>query len=136
MNATIDTILDTIRAAGLTLQAQGNLIRACPKGALTPELRTLIRAHRNVLLEHLVVNTKVNTGQVDDSLAKLRESFDLVTTAFKCSPSEIHGAWALAIRNPVTAMSAFHADAALIRAGWRPDLEHVATFRRRTGLQP
>ncbi len=69
------------------------------------------------------------TGDVEaDRLARLRESFDVVTGAFRCPPGEVELAWSVALQDIEAAESAFHADAALIRAGWNPLREHVATF--------
>jgi hypothetical protein len=50
----------------------------------------------------------------------LREAFDIVMNAFMCTPDEADEAWALALANPSMAERAFHGDAAMIRAGWRP----------------
>ena len=66
-----------------------------------------------------------------DRLAALRESFCVVTAAFMCSAAELEEAWAVALRDLPAAESSFHADAAMIRAGWRPLVEAASSFRDR-----
>jgi hypothetical protein len=45
------TILDTLKAKGISLQREGANLVAVPKSALTDELRALILAHKPELLE-------------------------------------------------------------------------------------
>lgn len=47
-------ILDTLRASGLSVMADGNKLVVTPRSAITPELRQIIVAHKPVILEALV----------------------------------------------------------------------------------
>lgn len=52
--------------------------------------------------------------------ARLRQSFDLVMVAFRAPSDEIDLAWSIALDDLPAAEACFHADAAMIRAGWAP----------------
>ncbi len=111
---------EVLTTSGITITPDGGNLRVSPKDRLTDDLRDLIRAHKVELIRQ---------GRLD----ALRPAFDLVVAAFQAPADEIALAWSIALRDLDAAEATFHADAAMIRAGWRPLEEQAAAFLRREG---
>lgn len=67
--------------------------------------------------------------------AEFKRAFDLVMEAFMVSAEEREIVKATARACMVAAEDAFYADAAMLRAGWKPLEEQAAAFIKRTAFQ-
>lgn len=92
--STLADVWSAVRAAGITLTAEGDGIRAEPRGALTDTLRTLIRSHRVEILADL-------------RRAQLLALVDRVARHSRCSPEEVELMKRGALADPEAAMVCF-----------------------------
>jgi hypothetical protein len=65
-------VLERIRQAGVSLRAEGDKIIASPKGAVTEELRALMRAHKAELLQEFWQEyTDADLAEIDRLIVEL-----------------------------------------------------------------
>jgi hypothetical protein len=70
------TVLDRLQEAGISLRAEGDKIIAHPKGAVTDDLRSLMRTHKSGLLEAVrdgTTYTNADLAEMDKLLGEICE---------------------------------------------------------------
>lgn len=71
------TVLDRLREAGVSVRAEGDKIIAHPKGAVTDDLRALMRAHKAALLDAIRDGTAYTTADLTEMDKLLKEICEL-----------------------------------------------------------
>jgi hypothetical protein len=71
------TVFDRLQQAGVSVRAEGDKIIAHPKGAVTDDLRSLMKAHKSGLLEAVRDGTTYTTADLAEMDKLLREICEL-----------------------------------------------------------
>jgi hypothetical protein len=73
----IQALLDEVRAAGVTLQAEGDMIKARPGGVLSDDLKARLREKRAEVLKRLELEASMRRLEAMQVLLAINEDGDL-----------------------------------------------------------
>ena len=111
----VAAILAAVRAAGVTLRAEGDGIRAEPASRLPAPLREAIKANRSAILEAIRERDRPATRSASSApagdTADLLALVERVARAYRTPPDEVPTMKRLALADPDAAWSAFMATA-------------------------